>query len=578
MAGGTASSTGTPPEKPQILTAVVGQGDITEGVTATGALEPIRRYDVGSQVSGVVKTIYVDYNSIVHKDQLLAEIDPQLLQVQVDIQVASIDQKKSDIASQKVQLDDTKRQLERTKSLFERGLQNQQQLEAADLAVKTRQAQIDSAEKSLIQADANLQSAQLNVSYTKIKAPDDGVIVERKVDVGQTVQASMQTPSFFVLSTPLEKLKLTASVDEAEIGKIRPGQEVRFTVDAYGQQPFYGQVDAVRLNATNSNNVVTYPVWISVPNPDLKLRPYMTASLRIVLSTAANVIKVPNTALRFRPTNDIYTALGLTPPAPGGGRNQGPGGSPDTTNNTPKGNQQNARAGGSGNGQPGQAPQAQGTNAQNTAGGNNQNRSNRQPGQGGANGQGASQTGGQNGGQNGRTPRTPLTPEQQAAMQQFMARNGGAGGRGNGAGGRGGNNSQGRNGRGNQTPPAPKPVDPNADKIDELWSPLVPVTTRGSVWTWDEATKTLKQYQLTLGVTDGTTTQLISGDIKPGDAVLTSIILPASLRPAANNTNPLMQQQNRGGGAGGQGGVQGAGGGGGGAGRGGGGGGGRGGN
>jgi hypothetical protein len=294
----------------------------------------------------------------------------------------------------------------------------------------------------------------------------------------------------------------------------------------------------------------------------------MTASLRIVLSTATNVVKVPNTALRFRPTNDIYTALGLTPPAPGGGRNQGPGGSPDTTNNAPKGNQQNARAGG--NGQPGQTPQAQGTTAQNTPGGNNQNRSNRQPGQGGANGQGASQ----NGGQNGRTPRT-LTPEQQAAMQQFMARNGGAGGRGTGAGGRGGNN-QGRNGRGNQ-PAAPKPVDQNADKIDQLWSQLVPVTTRGSVWTWDEATKTLKQYQLTLGVTDGTSTQLLVGDIKPGDAVLTSIILPASLRPAAN-TNPLMQQQNRGSGPGGMGGTQGGGGGAGGGGRAGGGGGGRGGN
>ena len=136
-------------------------------------------------------------------------------------------------------------------------------------------------------ARANLESAKLNVSYTKIIAPADGVIVERKVDVGQTVQASMSAPSFFVLSTPLDKLKLTASVDEAEIGKIRPGMEVRFTVDAYGQQPFTGTVDAVRLNATNSNNVVTYPVWITVPNPRSELRPSMTASLRIIISTAS---------------------------------------------------------------------------------------------------------------------------------------------------------------------------------------------------------------------------------------------------------------------------------------------------
>src|SRR5262249_48858592 len=146
---------------------------------------------VGSQVSGMVKEIYADYNDIVHKGQLLAEIDPQLLQVQVDVQVANIERQNSDIASQRVQLEDSKKQLERTKSLFDKGLQNQQTYEAAVLAVKTREAQILSAEKQLVQAQANLESAKLNVNYTKIYAPADGVVVERRVDRGQTVQASM---------------------------------------------------------------------------------------------------------------------------------------------------------------------------------------------------------------------------------------------------------------------------------------------------------------------------------------------------------------------------------------------------
>jgi len=548
---------GQPVEKPTVQFATISQGDIVEGVTATGALEPRRRYDVGSQVSGVVKSIYVDYNTLVKKDQLLAEIDPQLLQVQVDIQKANIDRQTSDIASQKVQLDDQKKQFERTKSLFERGLQNQQQFEAAELAIKTREAQIASAEKSLVSANANLQSALLNVSYTKIVAPADGVIVERKVDVGQTVQASMQTPSFFVLSTPLEELKLTASVDEAEIGKIRPGMEVRFTVDAYGlQQVFPGQVEAVRLNATNSNNVVTYPVWITVPNPELKLRPAMTASLRIILSTASQVLRVPNTALRFRPSNDIYTALGITPPAPGGGRNQGPGGSPETNNNSNprgggRGDQANASAGGNTRGggataQPGQT----GTNAQANPGGG-QDRNNRQPGQGGANAQGGGNA--QNGGRGGRPT---FTAEQMAAMQAQFARNGGAGGRGAGS-GRGGNNQGRGGGRGNATPAVTQsPVDKDATKIDELWAPIRPQETSGNVWTLDETKipKELNQHRLRLGVSDGTFTQIISGDLKVGDQVVTSVILPASMRPAAN-TNPLMGgQQNRGGGMGGAGG------------------------
>ena len=182
---------GKPPEKPQVLQTSISKGDIIEQVSATGTLEPLRRVDVGSQVSGTVKEIYVDFNNIVKQGQLLAEIDPSLLQVQVDIQNANIERQKMDIDNQEVQLVDVKRQYERTKVLFDKQLQNQQALEQADLNVKLRQAQIDSAKKQLVQADANLAQAKLNIGYTKIYSPIDGVVVDRKVDKGQTVQASM---------------------------------------------------------------------------------------------------------------------------------------------------------------------------------------------------------------------------------------------------------------------------------------------------------------------------------------------------------------------------------------------------
>ena len=552
---------GKPPEKATVNYASVSQGTILESVTSTGTLEPERRFDVGSQVSGTVMKIYADYNDIVKEGQLLAEIDPSLLQTQVQVREAAIARQESDIENQKVQLEDQKRQLDRTRNLAEKGLQNTQQLEAAELAVKTRMAQIESAKKSLVQAQADLNQAQMNVSYTKIKAPADGVVVERRVDVGQTVQASMTTPQFFVLAKPLENLRLTALVDEADIGRIRPGMEVRFTVEAYGQKNFTGYVDAVRLNATVNNNVVTYPVWISVPNPDLQLRPSMTASLKIILSIAENVIRVPNSATRFRPNAEIYKALGKEPPAPGsGGRLGGPNN--DEARNNPaggganRGNRQgadgqNAQATQGGNRQPGQNAQG----AQGTQGGNRQPGQNAQNAQGGGAG-GNRQPGAQGG---GRTPGgsgfggrgnnpdfASMTPEQRQAMMERFARNGGAGGRGGG--GRGANQGQGGRGqgagaRGQQTPTPPVAAPgSNPNKIDAYWAPVVRTNTPGSVWTWNEATKELTQHNIRLGVSDGTFSELVSGDLKVGDQLVTGVILPASMR-ATQPGNPLLGNQ-----------------------------------
>ena len=299
---------------PEILRVAVSRGPITETVQAMGTIEPRRRVNVGSQVSGVVKELYVDFNSVVTEGQLLAEIEPSQYQLQVQVQEANVARQKSDIASQELQLDDQKRQFVRIQELFAKDLQNQIQVDAARLAILNREAQISSAKKQLVQTEATLGAAQLNLSYTKIYSPIDGVVVNRRVDKGQTVQASMSTPNFFMLSAPFETLRLTAGVDEADIGRVRPGMNVKFRVGTYGQELFQGVVDAVRLNASNTNNVVTYPVWIRVPNEDLRLRPGMTATVYIEVSSTVEVARIPNDALKFRPTRALYAALGK--PAP----------------------------------------------------------------------------------------------------------------------------------------------------------------------------------------------------------------------------------------------------------------------
>jgi len=427
----------------------------------------------------------------------------------------------------------------------------------------------------------------------------------------------MSTPSFFIMSTPLDKLKLTANVDEAEIGKVRQGMEVRFRVDSYGMKQFKGVVENVRLNATNSNNVVTYPVWITVDNPQLELRPSMTATLNIVISTASNVIKVPNAATRFRPNAETYLALGLKPPAAGGGRVLAPGTQPETSN-TPNGNTpggpggnrnrngqggQNAAAGQ--NGQPGQGQAPTGANAQAQ---NNQGRGgNRTPGQfgqGGQQGQGGQnrQSSGRGMGQN--SDFANMTPEQkQALMDRFAAgRGNAAGGRGQaGAGGRGGTGpgargmngqngqggQRGQRGMGNNSQGQPsKLADASSvgKSIDELWAPIPPHDNPGTVWKLEakncaDVSPCLNEYKLRLGVTDGNFTELKSGDLQVGDEIITSVTIPVSQRPANPNNanNPLLGGQQRGpGGMGGPGGGNPGGGGAGG--RGGGGGGGRGGN
>lgn len=511
------------PEPPQVIQATITRGDITEYVQATGTLEAQRTVQVGPQVSGTITELGADFNSIVRAGQVVARLDPSLLQTQVAIQEANVERQQTDIESQRVQLEDAKRTAARTKELFDRGLANQTQLEQAELTVKTREAQIASAEKQLVQVRANLEQARLNVSYTEVKSPIDGVVVNRRVDIGQTVQSSMNITAFFDIAYDLRNLRLTAGVDEAEIGKIRQGMAVTFTVDTYEGRVFRGQVDTVRLNATTQNNVVTYPVWITVPNPDLALKPGLTATIRIVLSTATDVLRIPNQALRFRPTNDMFTALGLTPPAPPAGRGaaQGRGGPSDAAVPATVG--------------PGQPTAAAAPTSQQAAA-----RPPAAPAAAAAQ-PGAAQVQGQRGqGRGNRPDFASMSPEER---QRFMEMAGRAGG-------------PGRNGRGGQwtnasvtTPVAPRPplTGGGDQRLDELLPPVERRVSPGQVWKWDETAKTLTPVRVTTGVTDGQYSELISGDLEVDQQVVTNIAIPMTAAQRNQQQQSIFgQQQGRG--------------------------------
>jgi hypothetical protein len=373
-------------------------------------------------------------------------------------------------------------------------------------------------------------------------------------------------------------LKLTAAVDESEIGKLRPNMEVLFTVDSYPNETFRGTVNAVRLNAQTLNNVVTYPVWIDAPNPELKLRPSMTANVRILVSRAENVIRVPRQALRFRPTTDMYTALGLTPPAiegrgAGGRRGQngaGPGAGAPADATAPTSGVRNEGA----------APAA-GQNAANAASqgaamrrGNGNAAPTGQMAASAANGQNGNGGGFRNGGGFGRGGFANLSPEERERLRAQFAQNGGGSRRG-GA-GPGANGGQAPT-TGAAALAASRQSNAADQKIDSLYTTTAPPRTVGQVYTWDEPNKKLTPIRVVTGVTDGQYEALLSGDVKVGMQVVTGIVLPQSA--ASRNQNNIFGQQpgrgfgglQPGGGPGGGGGFGGGGGGG----RGGGGGGGR---
>ena len=322
-------------ESPTITTARVTRGDLAETVGATGTLQAVTTIQVGTQVSGTIQELNADFNSLVRKGQVLARLDPSLIQSQIEQARANLIRAEADLERLRVALDDARTKMVRAKELAEKKLIAQMELEAAEVATRSAEAQLRSQQAGVTQSQASLRQNQVNLAHTVIEAPIDGLVISRNVDVGQTVAASMSAPTLFVLAADLTKMQVLASLDESDVGRIRPGQAVRFRVDAFPTDEFMGSVTQVRLQPTTVQNVVTYQTVIDVPNPGLKLKPGMTANVNIEIARRADVIRVPNAALRFRPTAETFAALGQTPPPGGVGGRRGAGGGPETRNAKP---------------------------------------------------------------------------------------------------------------------------------------------------------------------------------------------------------------------------------------------------
>jgi len=295
--------------EPKFRTDKIIRGDIEMAVTATGTVNPVTTVLVGTQVSGTIKKLYVDFNSPVKKGQLIARIDPALFEAQVNQAKANLLSAKANLEKAKATLVDAKRTMDRNKELFSKNLVARSDLDTAETNYETADASVIAAKSQVAQTEAALNLAGTNLRYTKIVSPVDGIVVSRNVDVGQTVAASFQTPTLFSIAQDLTKMQIDTSVDEADIGKIKVGQDVEFTVDAYPDITFKGRVWQIRNAPITVQNVVTYDVVINVDNPELKLKPGMTANVSIIVSIKKDVLKIPNAALRFKPAEKGKTAV-----------------------------------------------------------------------------------------------------------------------------------------------------------------------------------------------------------------------------------------------------------------------------
>ena len=282
-------------------TAPVARRDIVSRVTATGTLSALVTVQVGSQVSGRIQEILVDYNSQVKKGQVIARIDPQLSQSAVERARANVLAAKANLQKARVEAENARRQAERSRALRDKQYIAQAELESAEASAQSAQAQVAASEGSLAQAQASLNEAEVNLRYTTILSPTDGIVISRSVDVGQTVAASLQAPTLFTIAEDLRKMQVNTSVAESDVGRLEPGMATTFTVDAWPGERFKGVVRQIRNAASTVQNVVTYDAVIDVENPDLKLKPGMTANVTIVTARRENVLSVPNAALRFRP-------------------------------------------------------------------------------------------------------------------------------------------------------------------------------------------------------------------------------------------------------------------------------------
>jgi len=289
----------------------VSRGDIEAVVVASGTLNPVDIVEVSTQVSGRLAEIYVDFNTPVKAGQVLAKIDQSSFLTRLDQNEANFRSAQASLDKSKVTLDSMKKKYERALSLFEKNLISFEEKEDAETQYLNAQTDVKSNEARLEQARSQLDSSRIDLEYTVIRSPIDGIVINRAVNVGQTVAASFQAPKLFEIANDLSRMRVECSVDEADIGKVQEAQEARFTVDAFPNDQFTGKVIQVRYSPVVTQNVVTYVSLVDVENPGLKLRPGMTATVSIVTGQAKNVLRVPNSALRFQPelTEEQMAAL-----------------------------------------------------------------------------------------------------------------------------------------------------------------------------------------------------------------------------------------------------------------------------
>jgi HlyD family secretion protein len=509
----------TPPQ-PTISTATVTRGDLAESVGATGTLQAVTSVQVGTQVSGTVSELHADFNSLVKKGQVIARLEPSLFETQIEQSTANLVRAQADVERLKVALDDARTKLTRARELSNQKLIPQTELDTAEVTVRSNEAQLRSAVASVTQAEASLNQSKVNLAHTIITAPIDGLVISRNVDVGQTVAASMNAPTLFVLAADLTKMQVIANLDESDVGRIRPGQQVIFGVDAYPAERFIGKVAQVRLQPIVQQNVVTYATVIDVANPELKLKPGMTANVTIEIARRSNVVRVPNAAIRFRPTPEIFAALGQTPD----GAPRGEGERTVKENGENGGGPAAPRSGGSGGAPGGRAGQAGG-------------------GQAGGDGRPRGQFDEEARGRFLARMQTMSPEERERMMERMRAR--------------GFDPTAAPPAASNEKPAASRPGMADRAKattVDALFGPLQTVETRGRVWL--NVDKKLKPVPLVLGITDGQMTELIEGELEPGTEVVTNVLTGnETTRPAFNPFGGPFPFMGPGGGRGNQGGA-----------------------
>jgi HlyD family secretion protein len=561
----------------QVNTAPITRGDIIDSVGATGTLQAVTTVQVGSQVSGNIQWLGADFNSIVRKGQQIARLDPSLFQTQVEQARANLTRAKAEVERNRVAVDDAQIKFNRAKELTGRSLMPQSELDTAKSTLDAARAQLQSADAQVVQAQAAVNQAEVNLEHTVITAPIDGIVTSRDVDVGQTVAASLQSPTLFVIAADLTKMQVNANIDEADVGRIRPAQRVTFRVDAYPTEEFTGTVAQIRLQPVVVQNVTTYGTVIDVPNQELKLKPGMTANVKIEIARRSDVLRVSTAALRFRPTPEVFAALHQAAPAEmpfasgrGRGGRSGPGtSSPSGTrelqstegNPAPPAPPPSAGNPSSDRSQGGPAPQGgsgaplqfrRGDEARKRSGGNLPPSNPGEPtgnGEGGDRRQGGNGFGGRGGssGDSGRGRFDParmmerfkgLSPDGQ---KQFVERL----------------KSRGmdvsafeKEMKANAPGTAMRPkygAPQSAQTIDALFAPLPVVETRGRAWLFID--RQLKPVTLRLGISDGTNTELLSTELQQNMEVVTGVTGLGSTRALptpAGTGNPLMPGGGRG--------------------------------